>query len=201
MQAVGVHVIEIMAGYGNLCVVFFFFKQKTAYEMCGRDWSSDVCSSDLIVFMADIGSVRKVDFIHRRVDTYRLVPNLEDMSINGGFVYTLRSGPSGQEITIFSQNTTIAMHTCPSDAPCAEKGVFHKFSAVSPEILLGIPYGGKSLVLWNLETNAKRPLCEPGVCSVKYLMDMSAVGTTIYIGSVWQAKDGGGLYDVTFTGI
>ena len=28
-------------------VKFFFFKQKTAYEMCGRDWSSDVCSSDL----------------------------------------------------------------------------------------------------------------------------------------------------------
>ena len=27
--------------------LFFFFKQKTAYEMCGRDWSSDVCSSDL----------------------------------------------------------------------------------------------------------------------------------------------------------
>ena len=27
---------------------FFFFKQKTAYEMCGRDWSSDVCSSDLL---------------------------------------------------------------------------------------------------------------------------------------------------------
>ena len=26
----------------------FFFKQKTAYEMCGRDWSSDVCSSDLL---------------------------------------------------------------------------------------------------------------------------------------------------------
>src|SRR3546814_9127659 len=28
-------------------VVFFFFKQKTAYEMRMRDWSSDVCSSDL----------------------------------------------------------------------------------------------------------------------------------------------------------
>src|SRR3546814_6534968 len=26
---------------------FFFFKQKTAYEMRIRDWSSDVCSSDL----------------------------------------------------------------------------------------------------------------------------------------------------------
>src|SRR5213594_4905782 len=26
---------------------FFFFKQKTAYEISVRDWSSDVCSSDL----------------------------------------------------------------------------------------------------------------------------------------------------------
>src|SRR3546814_8936911 len=29
-------------------IVFFFFKQKTAYEMRISDWSSDVCSSDLI---------------------------------------------------------------------------------------------------------------------------------------------------------
>src|SRR3546814_6554236 len=29
--------------------VFFFFKQKTAYEMRISDWSSDVCSSDLVV--------------------------------------------------------------------------------------------------------------------------------------------------------
>src|SRR5213594_4927956 len=28
---------------------FFFFKQKTAYEISVRDWSSDVCSSDLRV--------------------------------------------------------------------------------------------------------------------------------------------------------
>src|SRR3546814_16545102 len=32
-----------MCGY----VFFFFFKQKTAYEMRISDWSSDVCSSDL----------------------------------------------------------------------------------------------------------------------------------------------------------
>src|SRR3546814_4420338 len=31
----------------SLCVFFFFFKQKTAYEMRISDWSSDVCSSDL----------------------------------------------------------------------------------------------------------------------------------------------------------
>src|SRR3546814_6468534 len=33
----------------HVCVLvfFFFFKQKTAYEMRISDWSSDVCSSDL----------------------------------------------------------------------------------------------------------------------------------------------------------
>src|SRR3546814_6877568 len=33
--------------YCLFCV--FFFKQKTAYEMRISDWSSDVCSSDLLV--------------------------------------------------------------------------------------------------------------------------------------------------------
>src|SRR3546814_1342567 len=31
-----------------LSLFFFFFKQKTAYEMRISDWSSDVCSSDLL---------------------------------------------------------------------------------------------------------------------------------------------------------
>src|SRR3546814_1083288 len=40
-----------------VCVVFFFlFKQKTAYEVRSSDWSSDVCSSDL-VRMYDLGEV------------------------------------------------------------------------------------------------------------------------------------------------
>src|SRR3546814_5580762 len=30
-----------------IVIFFFFFKQKTAYEMRISDWSSDVCSSDL----------------------------------------------------------------------------------------------------------------------------------------------------------
>src|SRR3546814_8314135 len=35
------------------CILFcfFFFKQKTAYEMRISDWSSDVCSSDLYEFL------------------------------------------------------------------------------------------------------------------------------------------------------
>src|SRR3546814_8117453 len=31
-----------------VALCFFFFKQKTAYEMRISDWSSDVCSSDLL---------------------------------------------------------------------------------------------------------------------------------------------------------
>src|SRR3546814_20017761 len=34
-------------GASSHMYVFFFFKQKTAYEMRISDWSSDVCSSDL----------------------------------------------------------------------------------------------------------------------------------------------------------
>src|SRR3546814_8249521 len=33
-----------------LCCLCFFFKQKTAYERRISDWSSDVCSSDLIQY-------------------------------------------------------------------------------------------------------------------------------------------------------
>src|SRR3546814_17079008 len=32
-----------------MLIMVFFFKQKTAYEMRISDWSSDVCSSDLLI--------------------------------------------------------------------------------------------------------------------------------------------------------
>src|SRR3546814_10319138 len=41
---------------------FFFFKQKTAYELRISDWSSDVCSSDLMeAAIAFLGSVFSAD--------------------------------------------------------------------------------------------------------------------------------------------
>src|SRR3546814_1779605 len=42
----------------NVFYFFFFFKQKTAYELRISDWSSDVCSSDLL---PGDGAVREVD--------------------------------------------------------------------------------------------------------------------------------------------
>ena len=45
----GVGVWREMELFGDIhrCF-FFFFKQKTAYEIGTGDWSSDVCSSDLV---------------------------------------------------------------------------------------------------------------------------------------------------------
>src|SRR3546814_2861047 len=48
-----VHMTILLVGrsFFLFCLFFFFFKQKTAYEMRISDWSSDVCSSDLPVYV------------------------------------------------------------------------------------------------------------------------------------------------------
>src|SRR3546814_2016089 len=62
-------VIECYLSKDVVMCIFFFFKQKTAYEMRISDWSSDVCSSDLplghralprvvLVCVADVGPDR-----------------------------------------------------------------------------------------------------------------------------------------------
>src|SRR3546814_10209224 len=56
---------------------FFFFKQKTAYEMRISDWSSDVCSSDLLMEDIDMyellqrGPQNKLEEL--RIDLYQKV--------------------------------------------------------------------------------------------------------------------------------
>src|SRR3546814_1335465 len=48
--------------------LFFFFKQKTAYEMRISDWSSDVCSSDLSRALAPGGALRGRSTVGRRLN-------------------------------------------------------------------------------------------------------------------------------------
>src|SRR3546814_9731752 len=43
---------------------FVFFKQKTAYEMRISDWSSDVCSSDLVLMIAGDHSTPAITAAH-----------------------------------------------------------------------------------------------------------------------------------------
>src|SRR3546814_10340789 len=45
--------VRFCSVYLFVYVCFFFFKQKTAYEMRISDWSSDVCSSDLVRIVPD----------------------------------------------------------------------------------------------------------------------------------------------------
>src|SRR3546814_1965221 len=53
-------------------IYFFFFKQKTAYEMRISDWSSDVCSSDLSVWA--VPGRRRVDRLHVGRADHRSLP-------------------------------------------------------------------------------------------------------------------------------
>src|SRR3546814_12185595 len=51
--------------------LFFFFKQKTAYEMRISDWSSDVCSSDLGDvgwYVSRIADVNQADRVAAAID-------------------------------------------------------------------------------------------------------------------------------------
>src|SRR3546814_2078136 len=78
------------------CVVsaFFFFKQKTAYEMRISDWSSDVCSSDLECFQQAASDRAAAG----QGDTQSISPNIKMPSVlraNIGFTSELNFAPSG----------------------------------------------------------------------------------------------------------
>src|SRR3546814_5846194 len=62
-------------------VLFFFFKQKTAYEMRISDWSSDVCSSDLQSGLEKRGKNLLCAFLCRYSDSARNVQLLKDRSL------------------------------------------------------------------------------------------------------------------------
>src|SRR3546814_6399966 len=85
----------------TMLFVFFFFKQKTAYEMRISDWSSDVCSSDLPHVGGrgdDDARIAQVDGALRRVRvlifdhlSHRAVGVGEDAAIGGGIGGAKRS--------------------------------------------------------------------------------------------------------------
>src|SRR3546814_7233198 len=60
--------------------IFFFFKQKTAYELRISDWSSDVCSSDLIVCPARLN---RADSRDRAVELHVGAATRENQQTNG----------------------------------------------------------------------------------------------------------------------
>src|SRR3546814_11735867 len=79
-------------------MIFFFFQQKTAYEMRSSDWSSDVCSSDLINTPTPFGNIGTGSEARaKRVSDTELYPDFIGLSdihprINGGAHFV---GPNG----------------------------------------------------------------------------------------------------------
>src|SRR3546814_11883850 len=65
-----------------MCIVcFFFFKQKTAYEMRISDWSSDVCSSDLRAREKALSTFDMRSIVLRHIELYcRLLGHRAPMS-------------------------------------------------------------------------------------------------------------------------
>src|SRR3546814_6633028 len=63
----------------RLFFVFFFFKQKTAYEMRISDWSSDVCSSDL---RADLGPPAAHLTVAQLVQLGAALPVANDLTVD-----------------------------------------------------------------------------------------------------------------------
>src|SRR3546814_16132016 len=71
---------------------FFFFKQKTAYEMRISDWSSDVCSSDLLLPdaiaepMMKKAGIDRLAALHTALDAVRRGGTVSLSGVYGGAV-------------------------------------------------------------------------------------------------------------------
>src|SRR3546814_1314459 len=97
---------------------FCFFKQKTAYEMRISDWSSDVCSSDLIQ-----------DYFVKVVDDYHLRPHIRFGTECERLVYdeadaswsATLAGPHGRRETISADVVISAVGIQIGRASCRER--------------------------------------------------------------------------------
>src|SRR5690554_2756922 len=73
-------------------VDFFFFSSRRRHTRCGRDWSSDVCSSDLLIFktMKSVLDPKLVWFVYYKDQPVAFWLNLPDLNqyfkyLNGKF--------------------------------------------------------------------------------------------------------------------
>src|SRR3546814_2294986 len=99
-------------------MLFFFFKQKTAYEMRISDWSSDVCSSDLLIRRFRIGIQEQIR-PHRVVaQSYQGRP-VEPEVVQGVMTFVLLFGAMTALATVLLTATGVDLVTAFSGAATA----------------------------------------------------------------------------------
>src|SRR3546814_3977578 len=86
---------------------FFFFKQKTAYEMRISDWSSDVCSSDL-------GKKRRIPL--DTVPHYFPAVISPETWADAQALLTAKGAPRGRQAVAPLSNILSRLATCPKCA-------------------------------------------------------------------------------------
>src|SRR3546814_2298719 len=94
-----------------MIIVFFFFKQKTAYEMRISDWSSDVCSSDLALTLARTQRAPNnqeldADGVHLATNTYEVGdPDLgKETSRSVDLTFRKRTGDTTFSVGVYHQD-------------------------------------------------------------------------------------------------
>src|SRR3546814_19331886 len=101
--------------------MFFFFKQKTAYEMRISDWSSDVCSSDLLEGKTAPplkGELTPREAIEALLAHSGLIARFENGSVVIASRYAVPSAPPGEAEPIIVTGSRIA--AAPAAAPVLE---------------------------------------------------------------------------------
>src|SRR3546814_13166982 len=121
--------------------VFFFFKQKTAYEMRISDWSSDVCSSDL-------GRARDADtyVAHVPDDRVMFAPSIRwqptpdtDVVLTGLYQEADTGSPSSfQPIIVIFRPHTVAGEQ-PARSPLVAKPGWARMPGRSPSCAGSVP--------------------------------------------------------------
>src|SRR3546814_3183884 len=88
--------------------MFFFFKQKTAYEMRISDWSSDVCSSDLLVIIPVSTALAMLDTntLFRILVEARNRDYLEEVKA-GSLKMIMQRHEGEEDVTILTQDAVL----------------------------------------------------------------------------------------------
>src|SRR3546814_10019107 len=123
---------------------FFFFKQKTAYDMRISDWSSDVCSSDLPVQGLAAGEVLTESFAYAITDGDGDISAATlTITINGSDDGVTVNGLAAVGAELIVDEDNLADGSSPDAAALTQDG---SFSVSAPDGLANVSVGGVPVV-------------------------------------------------------